>query len=87
MAIANLHDRGRLLDLLGEFYSGRMCPIYVRLVVSDMAVGSSLLKSQGSDVMALTENESQRAGWLEKARIEMGDFTAFLIGKLDGHNQ
>lgn len=83
LTIVNLHERQRLLDLLGEFYSKRTVPIYVRLVVSDLAVGSSLLKSQGSDVMALPENESHRANWLTQARTEMADFTRFLVSKLE----
>jgi hypothetical protein len=83
MAIANLRDRARLLDLLGEFYSRRFAPIYVRLIVSDLAVGSSLLKSQGSDVMALPENQSHQEKWLNQSRTEMTDFAAFLIAKLE----
>lgn len=83
MAIENLRDRARLLDLLGEFYSRRFAPIYVRLIVSDLAVGSSLLKSQGSDVMALPENESQRERWLGQTRAEMDHFATFLIRKLE----
>jgi hypothetical protein len=83
MAIENLRDRARLLDLLGEFYSRRFAPIYVRLIVSDLAVGSSLLKSQGSDVMALPENEPHREKWLGQADAEMSEFATFLIRKLE----
>ena len=83
MAIENLRDRARLLDLLGEFYSRRFAPIYVRLIVSDLAVGSSLLKSQGSDVMALPENEPHREEWLGRAQAEMSHFATFLIRKLE----
>jgi len=83
MATENLRDRARLLDLLGEFYSRRFAPIHVRLIVSDLAVGSSLLKSQGSDVMVLPENESHREKWLGQARMEMSEFATFLIHKLE----
>jgi hypothetical protein len=81
MTEANLRDRGRLIDLLGEFYADRKCAIHVRLVVSDMAAGSSMLKSQGADVISLPENEPQRPAWLGRARHEMADFAAFLFSK------
>lgn len=76
---ANLRDRDRLIDLLGEFYANRKCAIRVRLVVSDMAAGSSMLKSQGADVVTLPNNEPQRTAWLKQARHEMADFAAFLL--------
>lgn len=82
MTIANLRDRARLLDFLGEFYRNRSASADIRLVISDLALGSSILKSQGSDVMALPENEPNRAKWLKQARAEMADFSAFLVARL-----
>jgi len=80
---ANLRDRARLLDLLGEFYQDRSVPADIRLIISDSALGSSLLKSQGSDVMALPENTPGREKWLEQARAEMADFSTFLVSKIE----
>lgn len=77
----NLQDRGRLLDLLAEFYSTRKTPLLVRLIVSDMAVGSSMLKSQGADVMTLPDRGTERTAWLKSARDEMTTFAEFLISK------
>jgi hypothetical protein len=84
MAEANLRERARLLAFLDEFYSERWVPGSIRLVISDLYAGSSLLKSQGSDVMLLPENEPQRAKYIQQSRAEVGDFAAFLVKKLSG---
>ncbi len=83
--VANLRDRLRLVELLGEFYSHKQTPtpIDVRLIVSDLSCASSLLKCQGGDVMALPENKGLRKKWLVRAHNEMRYFAKFLFEKLD----
>jgi hypothetical protein len=82
IAMANVREKAKLLDLMGEFYSQHVSPFDVRLVADDFGFGGNLLQCQASDVMALPENDSKCDEWIERARAEMQAFTDFLIARL-----
>jgi hypothetical protein len=80
---ANLKDRERLLEFLGEFYMSRTSSQLVRLhTVSRGAFATTLLWCQGSEIVDCLKNDEGRREWLKNAQAEFNLFTNFLLEKL-----
>lgn len=76
---ANLLEQKRLLALLEEFYKTRTPSFYARLIVETHGLGETYLRSQGSSVRIMLEDEKLQKQWLKDSNTELLAFAKFLV--------